>query len=404
MKTLHLFEAFGIEVEYMIVNKDTLMPDPAAGEIIKEVMGDYVCTVDRGEMSWSNEFVMHVIEIQAADPCPIPGTDRKIYNEVLHINRLLEKHNAMLMPTGAHPFLNPLTDARLWPYENKHIYATFNRIFNCLRHGWVNLQSCQINLPFCGDSEFEVLHAAIRFLMPVMPALSASTPVAEGKRSDFADFRLDTYRSNSSKIPSITGSVIPEPCYSYEDYQTEILEKIYRDIKPHDTDGILGYEWLNARGAIARFDRNAIEIRILDMQECPSADVAVCDALVSVIKKLVNSHWVSIDQIKKWSTSDLRQIYDSCVRSGDQTVIHNTEYLECFGIGGKEIGVRDFWKSVLAGSPVPNEVSFILDRGNLSSRILRALNNDYGRQNLVNVYRRLCGCLSSNRQFDPDLP
>jgi hypothetical protein len=32
---------------------------------------------------------------------------------------------------------------------------------------------------------------------------------------------------------------------------------------------VLRHEWVNARGAIARFDRSAIEIRVLDVAECP---------------------------------------------------------------------------------------------------------------------------------------
>ena len=46
-------------------------------------------------------------------------------------------------------------------------------------------------------------------------------------------------------------------------------------------------EWLNARGAIARFGRGTIEIRVLDVQECPQADLAICAAVVEVLQALV---------------------------------------------------------------------------------------------------------------------
>ena len=39
---------------------------------------------------------------------------------------------------------------------------------------------------------------------------------------------------------------------------------MYRQIAPLDPDHVVQYEWLNSRGAIARFDRNAIEIRVID--------------------------------------------------------------------------------------------------------------------------------------------
>ena len=51
---------------------------------------------------------------------------------------------------------------------------------------------------------------------------------------------------------------------------------MYDDIAPLDPDAVLQHEWLNARGAIARFDRNTIELRVLDVQECPRADLAIC--------------------------------------------------------------------------------------------------------------------------------
>ena len=59
----------------------------------------------------------------------------------------------------------------------------------------------------------------------------------------------------------MAGRVIPEPVFDKKSYEEQIFQRIYADIAPHDPQGILQHEWLNSRGAIARFDRNAIEIR-----------------------------------------------------------------------------------------------------------------------------------------------
>jgi carboxylate-amine ligase len=40
-KTLRLFEGTGIELEYMIVNRDTLDVLPIADELLKTVVGSY---------------------------------------------------------------------------------------------------------------------------------------------------------------------------------------------------------------------------------------------------------------------------------------------------------------------------------------------------------------------------
>ena len=54
------------------------------------------------------------------------------------------------------------------------------------------------------------------------------------------------------------------------------LNLLKKPLNHYDTKKILDHHFLNSRGAIARFDRNAIEIRLVDIQECPKADIAIC--------------------------------------------------------------------------------------------------------------------------------
>ncbi|MDW8287787.1 MAG: glutamate-cysteine ligase family protein, partial [Flammeovirgaceae bacterium] len=270
-----LFEAFGVEIEYMIVDKDTLHIRSIADKLIFDTTGSYTSEVHRGELAWSNELVNHVIEIKCAHPASsLIGLQRKFWQNVCEINQRLEKYHAMLLPTGTHPLMYP-HEAELWKHEYNEIYALYDRIFDCRGHGWVNLQSTHLNLPFANDEEFGRLHAAIRILLPIIPALSASTPLLEGKLTNYLDVRLETYRHNQDKIPSITGKVIPEQVFTQQDYEEKIFKPIIRDIRPYDQEGILDRHFLNSRGAIARFDRGAIEIRIIDTQECPKADLAI---------------------------------------------------------------------------------------------------------------------------------
>ena len=104
------------------------------------------------------------------------------------------------------------------------------------------------------------------------------------------DNRLVVYRSNCARIPSVTGEVVPEPMGSIGEYHERVLEPIYRDLAPHDPEGVLRHEWVNARGAIARFDRMAIEIRVLDVQETPAMDVAYAALIVEVLKRSAPSN------------------------------------------------------------------------------------------------------------------
>ncbi len=285
---LGLFQGYGIELEYMIVDQETLNIKPITDRLIHEVSGSYQGEVNRGFLSWTNEVALHVLEFKTTEPAKaLADLETSFQREVESVNQLLKPHGAQLMPSAMHPWMDPNKELQLWPHDCNIIYETFNKIFDCRGHGWANVQSTHIDLPFSNELEFVRLHAAIRLVLPLIPGLAASSPVVEGKFSGFCDTRLEFYRKNSKRIPSITGSVVPEVCLSFKDYEEKIFQRIYADIAPHDPGGILQYEWLNARGAITRFQRYTIEVRLIDVQECPKADLAIAYAVTSVIQALV---------------------------------------------------------------------------------------------------------------------
>ena len=248
---LHLFEGFGIELEYMLVDINTLDVLPMSDRVLHAVAGAYEAEVEMGDIAWSNELVLHVIELKTNGPAPsLLGLPPAFTAQVGHINTLLAPLQGCLMPSAMHPWMQPHREMRLWPHAYSPVYEAFNRIFGCQGHGWANLQSVHLNLPFANDVEFGRLHAAIRLLLPIMPALAASSPILEGRPSGFLDTRMEMYRSNAQRIPSVSGKVIPEPAFTKHDYEQTILQPLYRDIAPYDPEGILQYEWLNARGAM----------------------------------------------------------------------------------------------------------------------------------------------------------
>src|SRR6185436_17954014 len=145
-----------------------------------------------------------VIELKSSKPeSDFEALEAGFTENIKQINSNLTRWNAMLLPTAAHPFMDPLTEAKLWPHDNNEVYEVYNRIFDCKGHGWSNLQSTHLNLPFDGESEFAKLHAAIRLVLPILPALCASSPVIGGKPTGLLDTRLGYYKTNQTKIPSI---------------------------------------------------------------------------------------------------------------------------------------------------------------------------------------------------------
>lgn len=406
-KKLTLFEGVGVELEYMIVNRDTLDVLPIADELLKAVVGSYTNDYEKEGICWSNELALHVIELKTCGPVvSIASTAELFQNDINRINELLGDCNGRLMPTGAHPWMDPCTEARLWPHGQRTIYETYHRIFNCEGHGWTNLQSCHLNLPFNGSDEFGRLHAAIRLILPIIPAIAASTPILDSRRQPFLDTRMEYYRTNSARIASITGEIIPEPIFTPNAYTKEIFARMYRDIEPFDPEGILRDEWLNARGAIARFDRNTIEIRIIDIQECSRADLAIAAGIIGVLKALVTEKWIDLSRQMAWQVEPLKKILQDTVREAENAVISDRAYLESFGIiGRKSLSVTELWDYLAREIEIEAELAAdfqaIVQHGTLANRILKSLAGEITKENLKMVYRELADCLKENRLFMP---
>jgi gamma-glutamyl:cysteine ligase YbdK (ATP-grasp superfamily) len=401
-----LFERFGVELEYMIVDADTLAIRPEADQLIHRVSGSLEGDVPRGALEWSNELALHLIELKTGLPARrLNGLEAAFQSEVRYINRLLAGTHARLLPTAMHPWMRPHAESRLWPHSYGEVYAAFDRIFNCSGHGWTNLQSLHLNLPFRTAGEFRRLHTAIRLLLPILPALAASSPFVEGRRAPVLDMRLETYRHNCRRIPSITGRVIPEPVRSPVEYRRRILKRIYRDLAAHDPEKLLQYEWANARGAIARFERNTIEIRVLDIQECPEADLALVQLITTVLKRLTDETLSGCDAQNRPSTVSLERLLLACVAHGRAARIGRGAYRRAWGLAGTGgLTVGELWRHLL-DTCAPRRAAWrptievILEEGSLSERILNATGSQPSQRRLTMVYRRVADCLQHGRLF-----
>ena len=400
------FAGVGIEIEYAIVDRGSLDVRPFAGALIGPAEH-----VEGAAVEWSNELVAHVAEVKNPRPVPdLASLPRAFAAAVRGANERLALRDARLLPTGMHPWMDPATDTVLWEGEGADIYATFDRLFDCRRHGWANLQSMHVNLPFDGDDEFARLHAAVRVLLPLIPALAASSPYAMGRAQPALDQRLVEYRDNALRFPEITGAVVPENAASRESYERDILAPIYRAVAPVDPAGTLQYEWLNARGAIARFDRSALEIRVCDAQECPGADLAIAALLVAVARALFDERWSDATAQRALPTADLAAILARTVDDADGARIEHPGYLALFGLAASGCTAGEAWHALLdrcgdeaiAWNPDARRPLALIDaRGPLARRLVRTLGAAPSRDALRDVYRELADCLAANRPYDP---
>jgi len=404
MSNYPLFSVIGIEIEYMIVDKATLNVAPVSDQILQALAGETVNEVDLGDIAVSNELVLHVIELKNAKPASPDAPLVAQFQETLQtLTPILAAKNLQLIPSSAHPWMDPLKETERWPHGNKEIYQQFDEIFGCSGHGWSNLQTMHINLPFANDEEFKFLHNAIRLLLPLLPALAASSPFLDGKASGMLDTRLDFYGKNQQKIPSIGGQVIPEFINSEAEYQEKILQPMYQAISPYDPRGILQYEWLNSRAAIPKFKYRAIEIRILDTQECATADIAIAKLVFAILKKWHDHAEYFLN--KPYETQGLKHLYDQTRKSGLSVLIDDPALRQQWQLQTAAKTCRDVWHELI--TKVSSDLDFasqkaletILHHGNLSERLLKACKQDYRKTTLEHVYRQLGHCLLTNKEF-----
>src|SRR4051812_46161618 len=105
---IHLFQGYGIELEYMLVDRNTLEVKPISDELLKHELGVYASDFENGIVTWSNELMLHVIELKSTKPeSNLNGLDHSFAENISRINSILAAWDTMLLPSAAHPFMNP---------------------------------------------------------------------------------------------------------------------------------------------------------------------------------------------------------------------------------------------------------------------------------------------------------
>jgi hypothetical protein len=393
-------------VQYILVDGDSLDAAPAADELLETAPPELAS----GAIDLRHELALHAVELGCKAPRrTLDGLTDAFAAAVRCANDELGREGRRLMPAALHPWLDP-SRAKLWPHGTERVvYEALDRIFSCTSHGWANQQCLKIALPFAGDEEFARLHAAIRFLLPILPGLAASSPVVDGERNGRSDNRLIAYRGKCARVPSVIGAIVPEPIRSVGEYHERVLEPIYRDLAPHDPEGVLRHERIDGRGAIARFDRMAIEIGVLDVQEAPAMDVAYAALIVEVLKLLCTEQWLDAAGMNRWRTERLAALLDLAARQGECAGVGETSYLRAFGYRGGATELRRLWEhlieTVSARGSLAADTGRLLEHylrhGTLATRIAKAVGLAPTHAALHEVYAQLCEALADGTPFAP---
>ena len=269
------FQVAGMELEYAVVDRD-LNAASLVESAFRIIAGRRTSDIELGPVGFSNEIADHVFEVKTTEPVEnLREAETALAEGVQQFAALLrEEFGARLLPTGMHPWLDPKR-ARVWTRSHSRIYRTYERLFNVQTHGWMNVQATHLNLPLGRDHEAVAMYNAAALLIPYLPALAASSPMYDGELQAATDNRLAWILRHQARIPESQGEIVPEYIASLGDYRRRVLGGMYRALDRLPDSGALRHEFFNARGAVFKFSRQSLEIRVLDTQECVKMDVAV---------------------------------------------------------------------------------------------------------------------------------
>jgi carboxylate-amine ligase len=413
-------QGIGIEIEYMIVSKINLKVLPIADKIL-EFFGNPSNNFKTLKLppliDISNEIVKHVIEFKGATPVRnLEEFARQMIYAVNKVNQFLEGFDAMLLPGSIHPYMNPYIETHIWAGKYKEIYNKFHELFDLRKHCWSNIQGVHLNLPYNSPQEYAILTAAVRIVLPLIPALTASSPICDGQIMPEIDYRLKCQMDSRKRLPLLMGSIIPEQIFSIEEYKTLVLKRIDAQIAEYDPNIILHPEWMNHRAAIPRFSRNCVEIKIIDVQENPILDIAICRFIELIVKGLMNNWWKVNRSLTCFTSTELLHLYNRAIVDAENAMFENIDYLEIFGIREPVIAkyllrkiYSDICKHETIEESMDKGISMILERGTLGRQIRKVFEDSLSvmesSQSIdteltgIKIFLELASCLQNGKTF-----
>jgi gamma-glutamyl:cysteine ligase YbdK (ATP-grasp superfamily) len=262
----------GTEHEYSI-NDPHFAACPVSDRIIRDICGRYESEILFGDVRLGKELQKTVIEFVPRSPAEeISALEAQLVKGIRKFCHIF-RGRYVLLGLGMHPTLVP-DRAMVWNHDEGEYYEVYDRLFDIRQHGWLNIQALQINLAYAQEKDLLAMYNRVRSLLPYLIAVTAASPIVEGKLTGTADNRLAYYRENQKEIPQICNGIIPERIRNLGEY-TAVQEQVYTALRERDA-AILCQEWLNSSGIIIRFSRKCLEIKALDEQECIRSDMAVC--------------------------------------------------------------------------------------------------------------------------------
>jgi glutathione synthase/RimK-type ligase-like ATP-grasp enzyme/gamma-glutamyl:cysteine ligase YbdK (ATP-grasp superfamily) len=405
------FEVAGMELEYPTVDRDlnvVSLVEPA----FRVLAGRGTSDVDLGAVGFSNEIADHVFEIKTQQPVrSLADAERMLAEGIQRFSAVLHaEFGARLMPTGMHPWFDP-KNGKLWTRSGLRIYTTYARLFDVRTHGWMNVHASHLNLPLGREVDAMAMHTAAALLIPYLPALAASSPMYDGELQPAVDGRLAWILEHQARIPESCGELVPEYVESFGEYRKKILAPMYRALDRLPDTGAIRHEFFNTRGAILRFARRAMEVRVLDTQECVKMDVAIAVFVRSALRHLTAR--VAAGRVELPDHALLVEDFRACIRDGSAARVR-APHLDVDRDGDGASDARTVLRHLLAGArrtvrrdeaPYLDLVARMIETGTLSERIRAEMapfaeaDDETFTEAARRIYIELIDCLEANEPW-----
>jgi glutathione synthase/RimK-type ligase-like ATP-grasp enzyme/gamma-glutamyl:cysteine ligase YbdK (ATP-grasp superfamily) len=405
------FEVAGMELEYPTVDRDlnvVSLVEPA----FRVLAGRGTSDVDLGAVGFSNEIADHVFEIKTQAPMrSLADAEAALAEGIQRFSAVLHaEFGARLLPTGMHPWFDP-RKGKLWTRSGLRVYTTYARLFDVRTHGWMNVHAAHLNLPLGREVDAVAMHTAAALLIPYLPALAASSPMYDGELQPAVDGRLAWILEHQARIPESCGELVPEYVEGFGDYRKRILAPMYRALDRLPDTGAIRHEFFNTRGAILRFARRAMEIRVLDTQECVKMDVAVAAFVRSALKHLTQR--VAAGRVELPDHAVLVEDFRACIADGSAARVR-APHLDVERDGEGRAEVKDVLRHLLScgrrtvrrdEAPYLDLAARMVETGTLSERIRAAVapasdaDDETFTEAARRVYIELIDCLEANEPW-----
>ena len=252
----------GVEEEFFLVDPDTrdLLADPAPGifELCEETSGPH-------------KVVRELLRPQIETNTRVCGSIAELRQALHEVRSVVieaaKRHGAAVMAASTHPFAKWQTQATTPRARYERFAATFQDNVRRFLIGGMHIHAGFAD----SDTRIRVM-TAIRRHLPLLHALSTSSPFADGRETGFKSWRL-------TLVGGLPRTGLPGPLHSRAEYDRLVAEYRQRDFIEDGSE-----LWWDIRPSHAY---PTVEMRICDVCTRVEDAVSIAALYASLIRRLV---------------------------------------------------------------------------------------------------------------------